>query len=89
MIHIILQNNILTKAIIYFYIKHYFIQNVKAVTRLQDINVLNNICDDFSNFYCIIAINSNENITVPNDRIDWWCEANLVNFAGLKLVYTD
>ena len=61
----------------------------KAVTRLQDINVLKNICDDFSNFYCIIAINSNENITVPNDRIDWWCEANLVNFAGLKLAYTD
>lgn len=61
----------------------------KAVTRLQDINVLNNICDDFSNFYCIIAINSDENITVPNDRIDWWCEANLVNFAGLKLAYTD
>lgn len=61
----------------------------KSVTRLQDINVLNNICNDFPNFYCIVAINSNENITAPNDRIDWWCEANLVNFAGLKLAYTD
>lgn len=61
----------------------------KSVTRLQNVNILKNICDDFSNFYCIIAINSNEDITTPNDRIDWWCEANLVNFAGLKLAYTD